>query len=868
MTFLPLKWGSILVEIGNIRPVNIDSEMRRSYLDYAMSVIVQRALPDVRDGLKPVQRRILYGMSEMGLRANTRYRKSAGIVGEVLKSYHPHSDTAVYDALVRMVQDFSLRYPLAQGQGNFGSVDGDGAAAMRYTETKLSAIAEEMLQDIDKDTVDFKPNYDDQTNEPKVLPAKLPNLLVNGASGIAVGMATNIPPHNLTEVCNGIIHLIDNPDANVEDLMQFISGPDFPTGATILGREGIMAAYATGRGRVVIRANAFIEESARANRYAIIVNELPYQVNKAALIEKIAELVKAGRLDGIHDLRDESDRNGMRIVIELKREAQPRKVLNNLYKHTALQTSFGVNALALVDGEQPRVLTLRRILQLHIEHRQEILTRRTQYELERARRRAHILEGLIIAFDNLDAIIKTIRASRTSESARSNLMKDYKLSEVQATAILDMQLRRLAALERKKIEDEYREVMKEIARLEDVLANPVKILALIKDDLNHLKEKFGDARRTRIVDDPGELSDEDLIPEVDVIVTLTNRGYVKRIPDDVYKTQRRGGRGVTGLTMREADGVQHLLAANSHDALLFFTDRGRVFQVKVHELPDAGRTAKGVPIINLISILPNEAIATMMPIKDFSAGGYLFFCTRKGRIKRTSLDQFSSVRSSGLIAIGLDEDDELAWVRTTSGDDEIILVTEQAKSIRFHEEDARSMGRQAAGVNGIRLAAGDRVMAADVIDAETREFDLLTVSDSGFGKRTQLSEFNRQYRGGQGVTAMKLTAKNGKVAGAYIVNIDQELMLISTAGVVIRMPVKQISRYGRQTQGVSVMRLGSGEKVASLTVLSERGDESDALVDTLNEMDAAEAQNGAGGNGRNKSKSNGRAPTATRAQSG
>ena len=859
-----MKWGSILVEIGNIKPVNIDSEMRRSYLDYAMSVIVQRALPDVRDGLKPVQRRILYGMSEMGLRANTRYRKSAGIVGEVLKSYHPHSDTAVYDALVRMVQEFSLRYPLAQGQGNFGSVDGDGAAAMRYTETKLSAIAEEMLQDIDKDTVEFKPNYDDQTREPTVLPAKLPNLLVNGASGIAVGMATNIPPHNLTEVCNGIIHLIDNPDANVEDLMQFITGPDFPTGATILGREGIMAAYATGRGRVVIRANAFIEESARANRFAIIVSELPYQVNKAALIEKIAELVKSGRLDGIHDLRDESDRNGMRIVIELKREAQPRKVLNNLYKHTALQTSFGVNALALVDGEQPRVLTLKRILQLHIEHRQEILTRRTKYELERARRRAHILEGLKIALDNLDAIIKTIRASRTSESARTNLMKDFKLSEVQATAILDMQLRRLAALERKKIEDEYREVLNEIARLEDLLANPSKILALIKDDLNHLKEKFGDARRTRIVDDPGEISDEDLIPEVDVIVTLTNRGYVKRIPDDVYKTQRRGGRGVTGLTMREADGVQHLLAANSHDSLLFFTDRGRVFQVKVHELPDAGRTAKGVPIINLISILPNEAIATMLPVRDFSEGSYLFFCTRKGRIKRTSLDQFSSVRSSGLIAIGLDDDDELAWVRTTSGDDEIILVTEQAKSIRFHEEDARPMGRPAAGVHGIKLAAGDRVMAADVIDAVTRECDLLTVSDSGFGKRTRLKEFNRQYRGGQGVTAMKLTAKNGKVAGAYIVNSDQELMLISTAGVVIRMPVSQISRYGRQTQGVSVMRLSNGEKVASLTVLSERADESDALIDTLSEMDAADVQ----GNGNGKSKSNGRVPKTSRSKRG
>ncbi|HEX5165960.1 MAG TPA: DNA gyrase subunit A, partial [Thermomicrobiales bacterium] len=751
------------------------------------------------------------------------------------------------------------------GQGNFGSVDGDGAAAMRYTETKLSAIAEEMLIDIDKDTVDFKPNYDDQTREPKVLPAKLPNLLVNGASGIAVGMATNIPPHNLTEVCNGIIHLIDHPEATVDDLMQFITGPDFPTGATILGREGIMAAYATGRGRVVIRANAFIEEMARGNRYAIIVSELPYQVNKAALIEKIAELVKIGRLDGIHDLRDESDRNGMRIVIELKRDAQPRKVLNNLFKHTALQTSFGVNALALVDGEQPRVLTLKRILQLHIEHRQEILTRRTQFELERAKRRAHILEGLKIALDNLDAIIKTIRASRTSESARTNLMKDFKLSEVQATAILDMQLRRLAALERKKIEDEYREVLKEIARLEDLLANPRKILALIKDDLTYLKEKFGDARRTRIVEDPGEISDDDLIPEVDVIVTLTNRGYVKRIPDDVYKTQRRGGRGVTGLTMREADGVQHLLAANSHDSLLFFTDRGRVFQVKVHELPDAGRTAKGVPIINLISILPNESIATMLPVKDFAESSYLFFCTRKGRIKRTSLDQFSSVRSSGLIAIGLDDDDELAWVRTTSGDDEIILVTEQAKAIRFHEEDARPMGRPAAGVHGIRLAAGDRVMAADVIDAETREFDLLTVSDSGFGKRTQLTEFNRQYRGGQGVTAMKLTAKNGKVAGAYIVNTDQELMLISTAGVVIRMPVAQISRYGRQTQGVSVMRLGNGEKVASLTVLSERADESDALVDTLSEMDAAENGNG---NGRARSKSNGRVPRASKAKRG
>jgi DNA gyrase subunit A len=853
-----LRWGFVLVEIGNIRPIDINTEMRRSYLDYAMSVIVQRALPDVRDGLKPVQRRILYGMSEMGLRANARFRKSAGIVGEVLKSYHPHSDTAVYDALVRMVQEFSLRYPLVAGQGNFGSVDGDGAAAMRYTEAKLSAIAEELLQDIGMNTVDFRPNYDDQTREPNVLPAKLPNLLVNGASGIAVGMATNIPPHNLSEVCDGIAHLIDHPEATVEDLMHFIQGPDFPTGATILGREGIVAAYATGRGRVVMRATAYIEESARANRYAIIVNELPYQVNKATLIEKIAELVKAGRIDGIHDLRDESDRNGMRIVIELKREAQPTKVLNNLYKHTALQSSFGVNMLALVDGAQPRVLNLKRALQLYIEHRQEVITRRTQFELERAQRRAHILEGLKIALDNLDAVIRTIRSSRTSESARNNLMRDFKLTEVQATAILDMQLRRLAALERKKIEDEYTDLLKEIARLDDLLANPRKILALVRQDVVELKEKYGDPRRTRIIDANGELSDEDLIPNVNVLVTLTNRGYVKRIPNTVYRTQHRGGRGVTGVTMREADGVQHLLSANTHDSLLFFTNRGRVFQVKVHELPDAGRTAKGVPVINLISMQPDESITTMLPISSFDEGQFLFMCTRKGTIKRTALSQFSSVRSSGLIALGLEEDDELAWVRMTSGQDEIILVTEQAKAIRFDENDARPMGRTAQGVIGIRLAPGDRVMAADVIDKETAQYDLLVVSDSGFGKRTALKEFNDQRRGGQGVTAMKLGNRNGKVAGAQIVRPEEEVMLISTAGVVIRMRVAQISRYGRQTQGVSVMKLGNGDRVVSMTILSEKTDEADALIDTLAEIDKLDDENG--------HKSNGRTPRAARAR--
>ncbi|RIK42239.1 MAG: DNA gyrase subunit A [Chloroflexi bacterium] len=844
------------MEFGKIRPINIDSEMRRAYLDYAMSVIVQRALPDVRDGLKPVQRRILYGMSEMGLRANGRFRKSAGIVGEVLKSFHPHSEQAVYDALVRMAQDFTLRYPLVHGQGNFGSVDGDGAAAMRYTEVKLAAIAEEMLEDIDKNTVDFRPNYDDQTREPNVLPAKLPNLLINGASGIAVGMATNVPPHNLTEVCNGLIHLIDNPDASVDDLMQFITGPDFPTGATILGHEGIKAAYATGRGRVVIRAKAYIEET-RSNRFAIIVSELPYQVNKAALIEKIAELVKIGRLDGISDLRDESDRNGMRIVIELKREAQPRKVLNNLYKFTALQSAFGVNMLALVDGTQPRVLTLKRTLQLHIEHRQEIITRRTQYELERARRRAHILEGLKIAIDNLDAIIQTIRNSRTAESARNNLMQQFKLTEVQATAILDMQLRRLAALERKKIEDELKDVLKEIARLEDLLASPQKILGLIKDDLTALREKYGDERRTRIIEATGEISDEDLIPNVDGLITLTNRGYVKRLPNDTFSLQHRGGKGVKSITMRDADGVQHLIAANSHDSLLFFTDRGRVYQLKAYEVPDTSRVARGVPIVNLISLQPEEAITTLLPVSDFNDGQWLFMCTRNGRVKRTALSQFASVRSSGLIALTLDDDDELAWVRPTSGSDDIIIVTQKAKAIRFAEADVRGMGRQAAGVIGIRMEPNDRVVAVDVIDASRSQSDLLTVSDNGFGKRTVLTEFSRQHRGGQGVSAMKLTARNGNLAGAQIVEPEHELMLISAAGSVIRLSVAQISRYGRATQGVSVMKLAPGDKVASLTVLTDRSDESDTVRDVLMDLNEPAPTTGT---------KNGRAPRAPKAK--
>lgn len=846
------------METGNIRQVNIDTEMRRAYLDYAMSVIVQRALPDARDGLKPVQRRILYAMHDIGVRPNGRYRKCAGIIGEVLKAYHPHSDTAVYDALVRMVQPFSLRYPLVDGQGNFGSVDGDGAAAMRYTEAKLAPITEELLADIDKNTVNFRPNYDDSAREPIVLPGKLPNLLINGASGIAVGMATNIPPHNLTEICNGIIHLIDNPEATVEDLLEIVTGPDFPTGGTILGREGIAAAYATGRGRVVMRAKAYIEETERSNYYAIIVTELPYQVNKSTLLEKIAEHVRAGRLQGIHDLRDESDRSGMRIVIELKRDAQPRKVLNNLFKHTALQQTFGVNMVALVDGEQPRVMPIKRMMQVYIEHRQEVLTRRTQFELDRAKRRAHILEGLKIALDNLDAIIKTIRESRTAESARNNLMKGFSLSEVQATAILDMQLRRLAALERRKVEEEYAEILKEIARLEDLLANPEKILVLVKTDLEELKDKYGDERRTRIVDATGDLSDEDLIPEVDVIVTLTQRGYIKRLSDGTYRTQHRGGRGVTGVTMTDKDGVQHLIATNTHDSLLFFTDRGRVFQMKTHEIPDAGRTAKGLPIVNLIDLNPNEAITTVLTIREFESDKHLFMCTRNGTVKRTELSAFAAVRRSGLIAVNLSEGDELAWVRVTGQDDEIILVTERAKSIRFPIGDVRPMGRTAAGVIGIRMAEGDRIVAADVINDENRHEELLCISDAGYGKRTKLEEFRSQGRGGQGITAMKLTGKNGKVAGACIVNGTQELMMISSAGVVIRISTGQISLYGRSTQGVSVMRLADDATVVSIAVVNERDEDEQDLGEVLVEMDAQDKED---------QPTNGKKPTRSRKKS-
>ncbi|HET8631583.1 MAG TPA: DNA gyrase subunit A [Thermomicrobiales bacterium] len=806
------------MEIGTVRLVNIDSEMRSSYLDYAMSVIVQRALPDVRDGLKPVHRRILYALNEMGLRHSGRHRKSAGIVGEVLKNFHPHNDVAVYDSLVRMAQPWAMRYPLVDGQGNFGSVDGDSAAAMRYTEARMAEITEELLRDIDKDTVDFTANYDNSLLEPTVLPARLPNLLLNGASGIAVGMATNIPPHNLGELCDAIAYLVDHPDAPVETLTELLPGPDFPTGGSILGREGIKQAYATGKGRVVMRAKAYIEEAPRGNRFQIIVTELPYTVNKAALIEKTAQLVKEGRIDGISDLRDESDRNGMRIVVELKREAQPRKVLNNLFKHTAMQSTFGVNMLALVDGKQPRVLPLKRILQLYIEHRQEVIRRRTVYELEKARQRAHILEGLRIALDHIDEVIATIRASRTTETARANLMKAFKLSEPQANAILDIRLARLAQMERRKIDEEYRELLKTIAGLEALLADPAKILAVIKEDMAFLKEKYGDARRTVIRDGDGELTDEDLIPEIDVLVTLTSKGYVKRLPNDTYRTQHRGGRGVSGLTMREEDGVQHILTCNTMDSLLFFTNQGRVYQLKAHEVPDASRTAKGTAIVNLLSLQPDEVVTMPMAVSDFNGARYLVLATRKGKIKRTPLSQFAAVRSNGLRALGIDDGDELAWVRMSGGKQDIIVVTAQGKSIRFAEDQVRSMGRDAAGVSAIKLAPKDRVVGMDVIEPG---HDLLFVSANGFGKRTAIEEFPRQNRAGGGVIAMKVTSKTGPLVAAQMVAGEDELMLITSKGIVIRIQGEQVSRIGRATQGVTLMRVNAGERVVAMTLVAE-----------------------------------------------
>ena len=828
--------------LGDIRSIRIEDEMRVSYLDYAMSVIVARALPDVRDGLKPVHRRILYTMGEMGLSATSAYRKCAAIVGEVMGKYHPHGDVALYDALVRLAQDFSMRYPLVDGQGNFGSVDGDSAAAMRYTEARLTAISAEMLADIDKETVDYIPNYDGTQQEPSVLPARLPNLLINGSSGIAVGMATNIPPHHLGEVVEATIALIDDPELTSDELCRHVLGPDFPTGGTMYRFEtrrnaitgetetidAIREMYAHGRGRVVVRAQVSFEET-RQGKTAIIVTELPYQVNKSTLMEKIADLVTSKRIEGIADLRDESDRDGMRMYIELKRDINPHKVLNNLFKHTSMQSAFNLNMLALVDG-QPQTLPLKAVIQHYVEHRREIIRRRTEFDLGKARARAHILEGLKIALDNLDAVIRTIRESADVDTARTNLMSRFDLSELQAQAILDMRLARLAALERRKIEDEYLAVIQLIAELEDILANPGRVLSIIRDELTELKRKYAGERRTRIVDDSSrEMTDEDLIADEDVVVTISGRGYIKRQPVATYRRQHRGGKGIIGHVTREEDAVEHLLVANTHHWALFFTNRGRVFSSKIHQIPDASRQAKGIPIINLpgVQVEPRELPVATITLRDFKAGTYLVMATRRGIIKKTPLEQFEKVRSSGIIAITLDDDDELAWVDTASSNDDVIIATALGKIARFHESEVRAMGRPAGGVIGIRLAnKGDAVISMSVVQPEA---DLLVLTETGYGKRVALTEFRVKHRGGQGVQLIALEGrKTGDVAAVQqVTETDDELFLISAGGQVIRTETNTINRYSSSARGVIVMRLADGDRVVAIAAfragLAEQG---------------------------------------------
>ncbi|MDI6637955.1 MAG: DNA gyrase subunit A [Bacillota bacterium] len=796
---------------GKVIPISIEDEMKRSYLLYSMSVIVGRALPDVRDGLKPIHRRILYAMSELGLTPDKPHRKSATIVGEVMGKYHPHGDAAIYDTLVRMAQDFSHRYPLIDGHGNFGSIDGDPPAAMRYTEARMAKITLKLLADIDKETVDFVPNFDESLKEPTVLPARFPNLLVNGSSGIAVGMATNIPPHNLGEVIDGVIMLIDNPDASIKELMMIIKGPDFPTGGLIMGRDGIRDAYTTGRGSIKMRARARIETSS-GGKTRILVTEIPYQVNKARLIESIAELVRDKKIDGITDLRDESDREGMRIVIELRRDANPNVVLNQLYKHTQMEDTFGVIMLVLVDG-QPRVLNLKETLHYYIEHQKEVVTRRTRFELARAEERAHILEGLKIALDNLDAIITLIRQSRTPEVAREGLMKRFKLSEKQAQAILDMRLQRLTGLERKKIEDEYVEVIKLIAKLKGILADEKRVLEVIKEELLAIKEEYADLRRTEITAAATKLDVEDLIAEEDIVVTLTHQGYIKRLPLTTYRSQRRGGRGVTGMSTKEEDFVEHLFVTTTHEYILFFTDKGKIYSIKAYEVPEASRQARGTAVVNLISLSPGESIRAVIPIREFADDKYLVMATRQGVIKKTALSMYDNARRSGVIAIDLAEGDDLVSVKLTSGDEELIIVTAQGQSIRFKEEEVRPLGRIARGVKGISLAKGDTVVGMDVV----REgCDLLVVTANGFGKRTPLAEYRLQSRGGKGIKTLKVTPKTGPAADVKVLTGDDELMIISAEGIIIRMNAADIPQQGRSTQGVRVMKLEPGDKVVSV----------------------------------------------------
>ena len=817
---------------GKVIPIDINKEMKRCYIDYAMSVIVGRALPDVRDGLKPVHRRILYSLQELGITPDKSYRKCARIVGDVLGKYHPHGDSSVYDALVRMAQDFSMRYMLVDGHGNFGSVDGDSAAAMRYTEARMNKIAVEMLRDINKNTIDFVPNFDGSEKEPSVLPARYPNLLVNGSSGIAVGMATNIPPHNLGEIIDGTVMLIDNPETSVLELMTIIKGPDFPTAGIIMGKAGIRAAYETGKGKIVVRAKADIEEE--NSRHRIIVTELPYQVNKAKLIENIADLVKDKKIVGISDLRDESDRQGMRIVIELKKDANPNVILNLLYKHTKMQDTFGVIMLALVDNE-PQVLNLKQVLCNYIDFQKEVITRRTIFDLNKAKSRAHILEGLRIALDHIDEVISIIRHSETSEIARNTLIERFNFTDKQATAILEMRLRRLTGLERGKIEEEYNELMKQIEYLNSILASEEKLLGVIKEELIDIKNKYSDERRTSIEKVVNEIDIEDLIQEEDVTITLTHSGYIKRIPADTYSAQRRGGKGIQAMSTKEDDFVEHIMVTSTHSDVLFFTNKGRVYKLRAYEIPEAGRVAKGTNIINLIAIEPDERIETVLSIRDNTKDGFLFMATKQGIVKKTPLSDFKNLRKNGLIAINLREGDELLKVKVTRGDANIIIVTQNGYAVRFSEKNVRAMGRTASGVRSINLKDDDIAVCMDIsVDNE----DLLIISEYGFGKRTPISEYKVQNRGGVGLITYKISEKTGKVIGATICNELDELMLINSSGVAIRINVKDISVTGRAAMGVTLMRTNEDEKVVAVAKISGSEEENtQEQIDILDNYD-------------------------------
>ena len=806
---------------GKIIERDIDKEMRTAYIDYAMSVIVSRALPDARDGLKPVHRRILYAMHEDGITSDKPYRKCANTVGSVLGRYHPHGDSSVYDAMVRLAQDFTMRYPLVDGHGNFGSVDGDSPAAMRYTEARMSKIAESMLTDIEKNTVDFMPNYDDRLQEPTVLPTRIPTLLINGSSGIAVGMATNIPPHNLTEVINGIVRVIEKPETTDDELMQIIKGPDFPTGAMIMGREGIRQAYTTGRGKIIVRGESEIEEMS-GNKQRIVISSLPYQVNKAKLIENIANLVKEKKIEGISEIRDESDRKDrVRVVIELKREARPQVILNQLYKHTQLQDSFGIIMLALVNG-QPKVLKLRECLDVFIDHRKEVIVRRTKFELAKAEARAHILEGLRIAIDNIDEVINIIRSSY--DDAKERLMKRFGLSDIQAQAILDMQLKRLSGLQREKIEEEYNELMKLIAYYKEVLSNERLVYDIIEKELLEIKEKYGDERLTKITAAEGEFDVEDLIKEEQVVVALTHFGYIKRMPVDTYRSQRRGGKGITGISTREDDFVKEIFTASTHDTILFFTNKGKMYRLRGFEIPEAGRTARGTAIVNLLNLDAGEKVSAIIPIQNYADGKYILMSTKNGLIKKTPLKEYDSNRTTGLIGITLKEDDELIDVRLTDGQDNVVLVTKKGLCITFDEKDVRPVGRTAQGVIGIRLDAEDIVIGMEPIISGAKS-TLLAITENGFGKRTETDEYRVQNRGGRGVITYKITPKTGDLVGIRVVNGTEDVMLITDTGTIIRMNVDEISVLGRATQGVTLMRTNEGKVVSIETVEPEDTEE-------------------------------------------